>query len=205
MNLITQRGEPYEYREEANGQPPRLSFSVSQIRRVIHDPFAHVPEDVLKQAQLRGSKLHTRFWKLLAWRDGLRGESPPVIPGLEGYCTAMETWAERNQAKPLQLESKSVNRKLGYAGQFDAQILYGRRCEITLMDLKTGDETLTDPMQLLAYDEMEGCKSKHLLDLYIHPTGTYKEVWITAIHRTTEWPWFLTGLNLLKGRRSHGV
>ena len=86
MDIITQRGEPYEYREVLDGQASYLYFSVTQIRRVIHDHYALIPEHVLLAAQFRGTLLHTRFWKLLAWRDGLRGFSN--TPRLRPYLMA---------------------------------------------------------------------------------------------------------------------
>jgi hypothetical protein len=200
MNLIVQRGQAREYREEGTGIE---FFSVTQVRRVIHDPYAGIPAETLETARVRGQRLHTRFWKVLAARGGYI-ERPAVLPEYKGYCRAMDTWADVNHVLPVLLEEKGVNRKLGYAGQIDAKTLYSRRKTPTLVDLKTGEPSPTDPMQLLAYNEIKIFKSQRLLDLYIREDGTYVEVWVTVKDKLTEWPAFLHGLNVLKWRQHHG-
>lgn len=200
MTLTTHRGEQYEYLDETG----KGYFSVTQVRRCVHDSYAGIPAQHLKAAQDRGTQLHRRFWRVIAAQAGLV-EIPSVIDPFKGYCDAMDRWVVKNNVRPVRLEHKSLNRKLGYAGQTDAQVLYGKKSVLTLADLKSGEKTLTDILQLLAYDAMEDMKSKQLMNLYIHEDGTYKEVFITARDRVTHWPVFLNALSLLKWRVGNGV
>lgn len=199
MSLIVQRGARREYREEETGIE---YFSVTQIRHLACDPYAGLDSQVIEAARHRGQRLHQRFWRVLAAREGLIAE-PPILPDLEGYCKAMDAWARDHAVVPMLLETKGVNRKLGYAGTLDAKVLYSRRKTETLVDLKTGDEGPTDIMQLLAYDAIPEFKSKRLLDLYIRADGTYRERWVSALDRLTNWPVFLNALSLLRWRTTH--
>ncbi len=198
--LVTHRGLAQEYEDTETGT---RYFSVSQIRRVAHDPFAGLPKDYLDAARERGTLVHRFLWQHLFARAGLI-DFPPLIPTLEGYCTSIVDWAAARQIKAVQLEAKGVNREEGYAGQVDGQVLYGPKEILTLMDGKTGDPTLTDPMQLLLYDAMEGFKSKQLLDIYFRPDGSAKEVFVDVRKKVTEWPWAMAALNVLRGRVNHG-
>jgi len=201
MIISCTRGESYEYHQGAVDL-----FSVSQVRKMAHDTYAGIPLEVLEPARKRGEILHRRFWKLLASRAGLM-EKPLVIPEFDGYCRSMDDWAERNQVIPVKLEEVSACLKLGFAGTPDALVRMGRRQRLTLLDLKTGALTLTDPMQLIAYKHMQGYEeADDLLDLYIQPDSSHaKEKPVTPAMKATEWSWFLTALNLLKARRNHGV
>jgi len=201
MKLVTRRGQPYEYHDEETGQD---FFSVTQIRTVMHNSYAGVSSEILEPARLRGQLLHTRFWKMLGARAGLCA-MPPILHAYAGQCSAMDEWAETHQVTPITLEQKGVNRKLGYAGQTDTQCRYGVTRTITLADLKTGQPTLTDPAQLLAYNCMEGFKSAQLLDLYVKADGTYEERFVGLKERVAQWAPFLNALNLLRWRRGQGV
>jgi hypothetical protein len=117
----------------------------------------------------------------------------------------MDDWAAKNRVTPLKLEHKSLNARLGYAGQIDGQVLYGAKELLTLMDLKTGEETITDPMQLVAYDHMEDLKSRALLDLYLDKDGgPARERWIKPGEQGVHWAVFQNALSLLKWRVRHG-
>lgn len=202
MTLVTHRGEQYEYVEQETGAK---LFSVTQIRRCAHDTYAGIPEHTLEAARHRGTLLHRRFWKVLGSRDELC-HPPFVLPTLEGYCGAMDLWADTNQVQPVRLEEPSANLKLGYAGTPDAEVVYGPKAVVVLVDLKSGAPTLTDPMQLLGYHKMTGYDgAQRLLDLYIRKDGTYKEVWVTAREKVTQWPAFINSLNLLTWRVNNGV
>lgn len=200
MKLQTERGRMREYVDLETGQ---RYWSVSEVRRCLHDTYAGIPEAMLAPARDRGTRLHARFWRVLAARMGYIPH-PAVIPELEGFCLAMDAWAEQIKAQPVLLEHKSVNQKLGYAGTCDAQILYGPKEILTLVDLKTGGRTSTDTCQMLAYNEMVGLKSSALMDLYIQDDGTYKEVFVTAKDKTRDWPAFLNALSVLRWRANHG-
>jgi hypothetical protein len=201
MNLITRRGEPCEYHDLDSGED---FFSVTQVRRCMHDSYADIPHDVLEPARLRGERLHTFFWKLLGYRAGVC-DRPAVIPEYRGYCVAIDGWAMKHDIIPLEVEKKSANLKLGVAGCLDTRCLYGPKRVVTLTDLKSGGETLTDAVQLLAYDTMEGNKSQQLLDLYVLEDGSYEERWVTNKDKRMQWPAFLNAVNLLRWRRNHGV
>src|SRR5574340_418799 len=195
MELTVRRGAPYEYRHEAD----RLDlFSVSQGRKEAFDPFAGVDPAILKAAGERGTILHRRFFFALASCAG-HCAYPKRIESLGGYCDSMDRWIDEAKPKPVQLEAMSLNRRHRYAGQIDGQILYLGR-DLTIMDLKTGEETPTDPMQLAAYDEMEGFKSERHLDVYLDKSGgRAREKWVTkekAIHLAG----FLNALSLLRWR-----
>jgi len=200
MTLITKRGAAFEYETELGAK----LFSVSQIRKIMDDSMSRVPLALLEPARLRGTILHRRFWRLLAHRAGLC-PMPGLIEEYAGRCRAMDEWADKNQVVPRRIEEPSANLKLGYAGCGDTICLYGGKGLLTLTDLKTGEPQLTDPAQLLAYDEMDGYRSEQLLDLYVHEDGTYTEKWVTKKVRVTQWPWFLSALNVLRSRRNHGI
>jgi hypothetical protein len=202
VNFLTHRGSPYEYEETESGR--KDLFSVSQIRKVMDDSMSRIPAHMLEAARIRGTLLHQRFWKMLAWRAGLCS-FPPLIAAYPGQCRAMDEWADKNNVLPRKLEEPSANFKLGYAGCADTQCLYGSMQILTITDLKSGGEQITDPAQLLAYDEMEGYRSEQLLDLYVHEDGSYTEEWVTKKDKIVQWPWFLSALNVLKGRRNHGI
>jgi len=201
MEISCTRGDAYEYHVDGIDL-----FSVSQVRKMAHDTYAGISEDVLEPARRRGALLHARFWRVLAAQDHLIDMPKPIV-GLEGYCLSMDRWVAQNQVLPVKLEETSWCEKLGYAGTPDALVLIGPKPIPTIIDLKTGAPTKTDPMQLLAYQKMTGYEgAKELLDLYIQEDGSdAKPVKVTPRMKATEWSWFLSALNLLKARRNHGV
>ena len=200
--ITCHRGAAYEYHETETRAD---LFSVSQIRKVAHDPYCGIPEDVLEAARQRGTILHGRFWRLLASRAGLL-EKPAVIVGLEGYCASMDEWVERQQVRPLKIEEPSFTLKYGYAGTPDALVRYGFKRRLALIDLKTGAVNKTDPMQLLAYQKMDGYdEARDLIDVYIQADGSAAvEKPVTPGMKATEWAWFLSALGVLQGRVNHG-
>lgn len=199
MRLTTRRGERHEYLDL---EDDAKYFSVTQVRKVAKDVYQGIPEDVLEQARRRGQILHTYFWRYLGARDG-HCEALPVIHGYEGYCQAIIKWADSNNVLPIRLEEASCNEELGYAGCPDALALYGPRSMVKLVDLKTGEPQVTDPMQLIAYKKMRGYgMAKEMLDLYVRQDGTYKEVTVTQAQQVRDWPAFTNALNLLKWRNS---
>lgn len=200
--LTAQRGQTREYRDETGAE----FFSVTQIRRMAFDPYVGIPPATLEAARQRGTLLHRRFWKVLAAQNPLLGVSmPPVLPGLEGYCEAMDRWVREHHVQPVKLEEASCHRKMGYAGTADAQVWYDSKRILTLMDLKTGEPTVTDPMQLLAYRQMDGYEgSRKLLDLYVRADGRAIERWVSVKDAAHQWAWLLAALGVLKGRLTHG-
>jgi hypothetical protein len=201
MHLTCHRGQTHEYIEEESGA--RL-FSVTQIRKVAYDHYAGIPMERLKEARIRGALLHRRFFFVIAARGGLCAHPPPITR-YAGFCTSMDDWVEKHLVKPVKLEHKSLNRRYGYAGQADGQVLYGPTALLTLMDLKTGEETITDPLQLVAYNNMEDLKSRALLDLYLDKDGgPARERWIKPGEQGVEWSAFLNALSLLRWRTSKG-
>ena len=202
MKLQCTRGAKHEYRETEQGID---LFSVSQIRKMAHDPYLGIPEQVMEAARHRGTVLHRRMWKVLAAQDHLM-DMPPIIPQFSGYCKAMDTWVVKNQVKPVLLEESSASLKFGYAGTPDALVLLGSEQIPTLLDLKTGAPTKTDPMQLIAYSKMNYYESaKSLVDLYISEDGSYKAALVTPGIKATEWAWFMSALGNLQSRVNHGV
>lgn len=208
MSLKVTRGARQEYEDVDSGTK---FFSVSQVRQTVFDGTARIPPDVLETARKRGAILHQRFWRLLASRVKLV-DPPVLVPGLEGYCQAMDTWTEKNLVEPIELETTVVSQQFGYAGTFDARILYGVKSWQVLTDLKTGQRNPTDIMQLLAYEharcEVEGRRPQggshtRLLDLYLFANGSVVESWVTAKDKAIHWAAFLNGLSLLKWRLAH--
>ena len=200
MNLKTERGAPQEYVDLDTG---RRFFSVTQVRQVIFNNTAMIPPDVLEVARHRGTLLHQRFWRLLASRVKLV-DPPAIIPGLEGYCSGMDGWAEQHKVEPIEVEAKVIHHKLGYAGTLDAGIYYGVKSWKVLMDLKTGQRNCTDPMQLLAYREANERQYSRMLDLYLFANGSIHEQWVTIEDKLTHWPGFLNGLSVLQWRLAYG-
>jgi len=181
-------------------------FSVSQVRKLAHDAYAGIPTELLVRAAQRGMKLHRRFWRVLAAKGGLMTWPEPIV-GLEGYCASMDEWAVRSLVQPVLIEQPSWSAKFGYAGTPDALVRLWAKQTLTLLDLKTGQPTVTDAMQLLAYQKMEGYEeAKSLLDLYIHADGSAAtEKLVTPAMKATEWAWFLSALGVLQSRVNHGV
>jgi hypothetical protein len=202
MNLTVHRGAKHEYRETEQGVD---LFSVSQIRKMAHDPNLGIPEQVLEAARHRGTVLHRRLWRLLASQAGLL-PVPPATPQFAGYCTSMDEWIKRNQVMPVKIEEASCSLKFGYAGTPDALVTIGPKQFTALIDLKTGAPTKTDPMQLIAYQKMEGYEdAAYLVDVYVQADGSRaKEARITSGMKATEWAWFLNALGVLQSRVNHG-
>lgn len=201
LTLVTRRGQQYEYHDL---DTKKDFFSVTQVRRTMHDTYAGIPLEILEPARLRGERLHTYFWKALGYRAGVC-ERPEVIPEYQGYCVAIDTWCAVYDVIPIELEKKSANVKLGIAGQLDTRCLHGPKRIVTLADLKTGGVTLTDPAQLMCYETMEGNKSDQLLDLYISGDGSYRQKVVTRRERVEQWPAVLSAINLLRWRNNHGA
>lgn len=201
MKLIIQRGEKQEYRDEETG---RTFYSVTQVRKVAFDSYAGIPESVLEPARVRGALLHRRMFFCFASLEGLC-EYPAVLHGLEGYCQSMDRWIERRKPTRVKLETTSCNDRYGYAGTPDAllNIYLNKKWRTVLFDLKTGSPTKTDPMQLCAYEHMDGYKADELLDVYLDADGgEAKEQFVTKGQRCTEWSAFLNALSVLKWRDS---
>jgi hypothetical protein len=196
MPIIVERGAKQEYVDTEDG---RRYFSVSQVRQVVHNPTIGIPSDVLEQARQRGAILHQRFWRLLASKVKLV-EHPQIVPGLEGYCAAMDTWALEHLVEPISLEEIVVSKTHGYAGQKDATIYYGKAGWRVLVDLKTGQPTVTDTMQLLAYNEASSTRLSRMMDLYIFANGSYHEKWVTMQDKIKHFPPFLNAISLLRWR-----
>ncbi|MEO7665626.1 MAG: hypothetical protein ABIU97_01155 [Dehalococcoidia bacterium] len=202
MTLLTHRGQKKEYKD---AETLEEYFSVSQIRHMAFDSFYGIKQEILDAAARRGTLVHTFMWRYLSSRLGLC-EEPVLTPGVEGWCLSGRNWVDEHQVKPELLEHKSCNRKEGYAGQVDGQILYGPKEILTLADWKSGMVTVTDPMQLILYNEMEGLKSKQLLDVYLQADGgKAKEVFVDLKTKLHDWPWAMCALGNLKGRINHGV
>lgn len=201
MTITCTRGARHEYHADGIDL-----FSVSQIRKVAHDPYLGLNADILEFARVRGAMLHRRFWKLLASRAGLL-DRPATIKGFEGYCTSMDAWVERHDVMPVKIEETSCSLKFGFAGTPDALVRYGPKAKLLLMDLKTGAVNKTDPMQLLAYKQMDGYEeAEGLLDVYIQADGGRAvEQPVTPGVKVAQWSWFLNAMGVLQSRINHGV
>lgn len=200
MTLTCTRGQTYEYHRDGIDL-----FSVSQIRKIAHDPYCGIPEQVLEAARQRGTLLHRRFWKVLASQAGLL-PVPPPIPQFAGYCASMDEWVKRNHVHPLKLEEASYSLKFGYAGTPDALVTIGPKQFPALIDLKTGAPQKTDPMQLVMYHKMEGYEgAAYLVDVYIQEDGSKaKEARVTSGMKAMEWAWAMAALGVLQSRVNHG-
>lgn len=205
MKLIARRGEKQEYRDEETG---RTFYSVTQVRKVAFDSYAGIHESVLEPARVRGTILHKRFFFAMASLEGLCAY-PAIIPSYQGYCQSMDQWIKTRNPKRIKLETASCNQRCGYAGTPDALLMirigkgFCKKERTVLFDLKTGAPTKTDPMQLCAYEHMDGYKADELMDLYIDADGgEAKEQFVTKGKRATEFCSFLNALSLLRWRDS---
>lgn len=202
MKLLCHRGQRHEYEEAEQGIK---LFSVSQIRRVAHDPFIGVPESILEPARKRGTILHRRFALALYATEGLCAY-PGIIEEYKGYCLAQDTWIRMHDVHPLKVEQASLSLKYGYAGTPDGKVLYGPKRKIALIDLKTGSPQVTDAGQLVLYEKMDGYDDcEGLLDLYVHEDGTYTETFVKKADRVGQWAWMMAALGVLVSRVNHGV
>lgn len=204
MALVTQRGQPREYRDEATGDE---FYSVTQIRTVAHDPYAGLAASILEPARQRGALLHRRWFFALASLAG-HCDAPRVIPALHGYCASMDAWIAAKRPSVLALEQPGVNRRYRYAGTPDAVLLLTEtvrkrsRARRTIVDLKTGARTKTDAMQLVAYSHLDEMQVEDLLDLYLDPDGGMPEerTYNNPGERAKEWAAFLAAAALLSWR-----
>ena len=201
MTITCTRGAAHEY--HADGVD---LFSVSQIRRVAHDPYVGIPEQVMEAARHRGTVLHRRFWKVLAAQDQLM-PMPPSIPQFEGFCRSMDEWIVRNQVHPLKLEETSCSLKFGYAGTPDALVTIGPKGFKAIVDLKTGTRTPTDSLQLVMYSKMDGYEeAAYMVDVYVQADGSRaKEARVTSGMKAVEWAWGMAALGVLQSRVNRGL
>ena len=197
MKLVQQRGKPFEYFE----QDEKLSLlSVSQIRNAMFESYADVPREVLAAASQRGTAVHRYFFFVLASRIG-HCQHPQPLVGLEGYCSAIDRWANDMGVKPVLLEHPSLCRKHGYAGTPDALVLSGPRKILTLVDLKSGSPVVTESIQLLLYKNMDGYeKANRMVRLHIDEFGKYREV--ETKHDPHAWAAALCAIGILRWRAS---
>lgn len=201
MKLITQRGKKQEYRDEETG---RLFYSVTQVRRVALDPYVGIPESVLEPARVRGTILHRRFFFAIASLEGLC-PYPAVIQQYAGYCQSMDGWVEKRKPERILLEAIRCNLRHGYAGALDGlfKMVLIRKPRRVLMDLKSGQETATDILQLCAYEHMEDCQADEVMDVYLDAEGgEAKEQWATKGSRAVGWSAFCNAISLLRWRDS---
>lgn len=201
MKLTTQRGEKQEYRDEETG---RLFYSVTQVRKVAFDSYAGIPEWVLEPARVRGTILHRRFFFAMASLEGLC-PYPAVLHQYEGYCQSMDKWIEKRKPERILLEAIRCNLRYGYAGALDGlfKMVLIRKPRRVLMDLKSGEKTPSDILQLCAYEHMEGCQADEVVDVYLDPSGgEAKEQWATKGNRAVGWACFLNALSILRWRDS---
>lgn len=197
MNLIVERGKPYEYRDADTGEQ---FFSVTQVRNIMWDGLSKVPFAVLEAARERGQKLHHYFALVLGSIVGAC-EEPAHLDGLEGYCRAIDQWRLDWKPIPKTIEERSCNRKLGIAGTRDADIDLDLAGIDNIVDLKSGEPTPTDPVQLIAYKSMEGCeRHRHLFDLYVRDDGTYQFKEIKPILHQSDWATFQNAIQVLRWR-----
>lgn len=203
MNLIAERGKDQEYVNRDTGE---RFFSVSQIRTMAYDTFAHANPADLEAAQKRGILVHGFLWRYLAYRQGLL-DLPAITPAIEGYCRSFQRWADHHEVEPILLEHTGVNERHGYAGTLDilAWVGSGKKRKIMLIDGKSGVPTKTDKMQLALYEQLGGLGKIHQsLDLYLQADGKDAEaVFLTAQERVSEWAWAMSALGVLKGRLAH--
>lgn len=203
MRLTVHRGRPQEYEDETG----RRYWSVSEVRKAAFNPYAGISEGQLESARVRGTILHKRLFFAVASLEGLC-PYPAVIQQYAGYCQSMDRWLEKRKPERVRLETTSWNERYGYAGTPDALFLMmlpaGRGKwirRVVLTDLKTGAPTRTDPMQLCAYEHMDGYNAAELLDVYLDAEGgEAKEHFVTKGQRATEWAAFLNALSLLRWR-----
>ncbi len=211
MTLTVHRGELYEYRDETD----RGYFSVTQVRKEAYDSFLGIDPAVLESARRRGELLHRRFFFVVAAVAGVTAY-PPVIPSLQGYCESMDRWASASRIKAVVgLEQQVLNKRYGYAGTLDAHVLernedrnrpVNAQDKPAIYDLKSGEPTITDAMQLVAYAHGEGMPlHARLVDIYLHADGKQAdEVEVSAQDRPIEWAAFINALSLMNWRRRHG-
>lgn len=172
MPLICRRGATFEYEE-----PERQLklFSVSQVRRVMDDPFRYAKQDDLELARIRGNAVDHYFSMLLLSRAGCAPVPVPAV-GYEGYCESVQRWVEAKKIEPIRVQEPSLNAKCRVAGTPEAQIRYGPKRIVTIPDCKTGIPTKTDGVQLLAYKTFEDyTDTRLLLDLYAQADGSMAE------------------------------
>lgn len=199
--LVVTRGAAREYRDAATGE---TYYSVSQVRRVLYDPYAAANPVTLHAAADRGRRLHLRFALALGAAAGLC-ESPAPLPGEEAACAAMDRWLAEWAPLPVRIEEPAACPAHGFAGQPDALVRLRRKGVLALVDLKTGQPTPTDGVQLAAYAHLHGYTGAvRWLTLYVAPDGARERIW-TRADLDRDWAAFLAALSVLRWRERHGL
>jgi hypothetical protein len=198
--IVTRRGAPYEYYDSTTG---RDLFSVTQIRKVIYDPYKDLDLRILEAARRRGSILHHRFFLAVAHASGDWDAYPERIEEFGGYCDSMDRWIEAVRPKAIRLEEKGWHLERGFAGQVDGLMTLTRHrySGLSVGDCKTGMVNPTDKVQVTAYSHMELFKSHHQFLVYFDADGGQaKEVWVDPGERGVHWAAFLSAMSVLRWR-----
>ena len=195
MKLLCDRTARQHYRDPDTG---KAYFSVSQVRAVMFDASRWYTEE----SRRRGQLLHRRGAFCLGALRNLC-PYPSAIPGLEGYCHSQDRFIEEFTPLPLKIEEPSCNPDLGLAGcpDFLAEI----NGTVWLVDWKSGEETPTDPVQLLAYHSFDSYTGATVLaDLYLDATGKMPRIERRKKAKfARDWAVFLSALNLLRWQVEH--
>ena len=143
--ILVDRAAPAHYKDVETG----LRFhSVSQCLDVLYpNRFSFVQPDVLAAAQDRGVRRHLLFGVLALWKAGL-AEEPQINARDEAVAIGLVKWIHEHDIHPLRVEESALNRKDGYGGTPDCQVLYGPKRTIVLVDLKSGGEEDAHGLQL---------------------------------------------------------
>lgn len=176
---------------------------VTELLRILSDDYADVPQAPLQRAQERGTALHGLCCQHLASMMDLCPKPAEIdAEYVAGYMGFLE-WVEKNDVRPILVETPSINEKDGYIGTPDALVRYGDDGPIVLVDLKfTAALFRKNHVQLLAYWKMKGyTEAKQAVLLQInHETGKWEEIEVQQNPR--DWVAFKSALNIYHWRQA---
>lgn len=198
MRLQVHRGAVREYVDLDTG---RAYYSVSQVLAWL-DGRLRAETATPSAALQRGTLLH-RYWALTLGTHAGLCAPPPPLAGEADICRQLGQWTAQTVAVPLLIEESRAHATEPYAGTLDA-IVQLRDGRTVLLDLKTGQPTVRDQVQVTAYSRLDGLPPLDAVGLlYAHPGGVRVE-WVPAGVRMAHWTAFTAALRCLEWHAIYG-
>ncbi len=196
--LIEFDADTHTYRAEG-----RVIPSVTQVLEAagISD-FSGVPADILTRAQSRGTAVHQAAW----YDDQADLDESTLDPAIRGYLEAWRRFRADNHVAVKLIEER-IYCPMGYAGTFDRLVDMPKFGE-AMLDLKTGEETASWPIQLAAYTKgffgrlAPKCRRGAVK---LRKDGSYQLCWYEMKDMARDWNVFAGALVVYKYRKENGL
>ena len=197
MSLIVELDEVTHTYRAGGAVVPGVTSILGSLR-----DFTRIDEEVLRKACERGTNVH------LATEYHDRGtlDETSLLPEEAGYLEGWKKFCAEHKPWWLSIEEIVFHPVHRYAGKLDRRCSMqfgGQRIEVAQVDVKTGATHPVMGLQLAAYVAAAGDPpSTPRFTCQLNKNGTYKLVQWTD---PTDWPMFLSLLNINSFRRKHGI